>query len=116
MQNPVTLNGRRRLRSTVLALAAVGVVFAATASAALASYTHNYNYSYSELRSGPSSGNFVIANLYNNTTVTMRCYEDTSWAFGNYWSNRWFYVTVGSGAGWITSSYVYAQTSVPRCY
>jgi hypothetical protein len=104
-----------RLRKCLVALAMVGAVLAATATAAQASYTHNNRYSYSELRNGPSGGNLVIANLYNNTTVSMRCWADTSWWYGNYSSPRWFYVTVGWSGGWVHSSFVLGQISVPHC-
>lgn len=98
-----------------VALMAVGAVLATTAAAAQASYTHNNRYSYSELRNGPSGSNLVIANLYNNTTVGMRCWTDTSWWYGNYNSPRWFYVSAGSRYGWVHSSFVWAQISVPHC-
>jgi len=104
-----------RLRRCLVALTAAGAVVATTATAAQASYTHNNRYSYSELRNGPSGSNLVIANLYNNTTVGMRCWTDSSWWYGNYNSPRWFYVSVGSSGGWVHSSFVWAQISVPHC-
>jgi hypothetical protein len=103
-----------RTRLTLL-LAVVAAIVVAVPAVASASYTHNNNYSYSELRNGPSGSNLVIANLYNNTTVTMQCYTDSSSWTGNYTSNRWFYVSAGSGAGWVHSSYVFSQISVPHC-
>lgn len=110
------------LATLVFALAAVGLPSRASAAyvwPSHASYTHNYHYSYSELRSGPNrSWSYVTANLYNNTTVYMRCYVDSQWWNApNYGSSRWFYVNVWTGTrwigGWIHSSYVWNQASVP---
>jgi len=56
----------------------------------------------------------------NTQRSYVRCYKDGDWATGNYRSNRWFSVYVNLSNGRIGyffahSSYVYNQTSVPRC-
>jgi hypothetical protein len=49
------------------------------------------------------------------------CYLDASWANGNYWTNRWFYVTAEYGqlgaVGYLHASLipVSAQPRVPHC-
>lgn len=80
-----------------------------------ASYTHNYNYNYSEMFNAPHTG-LVVADLYNNTTVYMRCYTDNQSFFANYWSSRWFLVTLSNGyTNWVPSGYVQNQAYVPHC-
>lgn len=66
--------------------------------------------------------NFACTDRYygNGTAVTMLCYSDMyNWSYGNYWSNRWFYVRYSNWFGsinrWVHSSYVYYQTWVPSC-
>lgn len=113
-----TVKRLTRVLAMTAALAATGMT-AAPADAATVwpshpSYTHNNRYSYSELRNAP--GGMVIANLYNDSTVYMRCWMDSYWTYGNYSTNRWFYVTTtGGGSGWITASYVFNQATTPAC-
>ena len=51
----------------------------------------------------------------------VKCYEDGSWATGNYSTNRWFLVYVTrTGSSWafwgyVHASYVYNQPRVVRC-
>jgi hypothetical protein len=52
----------------------------------------------------------------------MVCWQDSVWADGNYWTNRWFYVTAyiptniyNQPTGWVHASLVANQTVVPRC-
>jgi hypothetical protein len=106
---------KARARKTLLSLLLIGVLLAAAASAAEAAYTWNARYSYSEMRNGPSGGHLVIANLYNPTGVSMRCWTDSSWWYGNYWSPRWFYVVAGWRGGWVHSSFVQQQNWTPHC-
>jgi hypothetical protein len=116
---------RRRARRMVGATVAVALAGALTAGAGSASastvwpahssYTHNYNYSYSEMFNAPHTG-LVVANLYNNTTVYMRCWTAGQNFYANYWSNRWFYVTLSNGySNWVPSGYVQNQATVPYC-
>ena len=56
----------------------------------------------------------------NTQRSYVRCYKDGAWATGTYRSNRWFSVYVHLSNGrlgyfFVHSSYVYNQTSVPRC-
>jgi hypothetical protein len=103
----------------VVALTATG---AASASAATvwpshSSYTYNYNYSYSEMFNAPHTG-LVVANLYNDsdTTVYMRCWTTGQNFYANYWSTRWFLVTLPDGyTNWVPSGYVQNQATVPAC-
>lgn len=53
----------------------------------------------------------------NGTKFAMRCWADHHGFTGNYYSRRWFYgqaFNTGSW-GWVHSSYVYYQKSVPHC-
>ena len=50
----------------------------------------------------------------------MLCWTDTQWVYppnSNYASNRWFLValTYEYGHGYVHSSFVYDQISVPHC-
>ncbi len=72
------------------------------------------------LRTCPSTGCTARAWLPNGRNVDMICWTDAQWANGNYWSNRWFKVTAEGGSyynytGYVHSSLVASQTSVPRC-
>lgn len=114
----------RRICATLIAISAIlgmGVTSGlASASASTVwpshpSYTHNYNYSYSEMFNAPHTG-LEVRMLENNTTVYMRCWTDNQSFYANYWSNRWFLVTLANGyTNWVPSGYVQDQASVPHC-
>jgi hypothetical protein len=53
--------------------------------------------------------------LPNRTYVTMVCWKDAAWATGAYSSNRWFTVDTDIVTGWVHSSLVQGQISVPPC-
>ena len=58
--------------------------------------------------------------LYNNTNVLMICWTDSQWVYppnSNYSSNRWFMVEpeYDLNIGYVHSSFVYNQITVPRC-
>lgn len=112
-------------RKIILATVGTGVVASTlllamgTASAGT-SGTHNNYYSYAGLYAGNLGTGGVIANEYNDQSVTMQCYSDganvTDRNFSNYNSPRWFRIRdAGGRIGYIHSSYVYNQTSVGRC-
>jgi len=111
-----------RSRAIIFAIFASLAIFFASSSPAFAaavwpshsSYTNSYYTSYSNVRTCASTACAVSAVLYNTSTVWMECYADGGWATGNYSSNRWFWVWYGSGGGWVHSSLVFNQASVPR--
>lgn len=57
----------------------------------------------------------------NGTQLIMICWRDSVWMNGNYWTNRWFYVTALVGgryynpSGYIHASLVANQATVPWC-
>jgi len=59
--------------------------------------------------------------MRNGTHVHMMCWEDTQWVYppnSNYASPRWFKVStlaLGGSIGFVHSSLVAGQTSVPHC-
>jgi hypothetical protein len=63
----------------------------------------------------------VLADVRNGSTVPLECWHDGGWAKLNYWTNRWFQVTVANGVepitGWITASAIRKseQPRLPRC-
>lgn len=61
------------------------------------------------------SGCSPFGSLSAGTRVTMYCYTDDSYAVGAYRSNRWFYVTGGGKQGYVHSSRVNDQATVPNC-
>lgn len=71
---------------------------------------------------GSSTPNYPVprATQYPNgwvkdgTAFYMHCYTDHSYFSGNYGSSRWFYGYNGYW-GYVHSSYVFNQISVPRC-
>lgn len=65
-----------------------------------------------------------LTTLKNGKNIKMICYADAyKYAYtGNYSSRRWFYIEFKydifnwrTAYGWVHSSYVYYQTSVPHC-
>lgn len=59
----------------------------------------------------------ICAWLPNSSQVYMICWLDNTWYYGNYWSNRWFWVQsfVTGGLVYVPASYVYYQTRVSAC-
>jgi hypothetical protein len=56
----------------------------------------------------------------NGYRLTMYCWVDGGWADGNYWTNRWFQVSVPywkyGGTGYINASLVaQPQPTLPHC-
>jgi hypothetical protein len=53
----------------------------------------------------------------NGTVFAMRCWVDYQWATGNYRSPRWFWGQSYHNGYWgyVHSSYVQRQVTVPRC-
>ncbi len=50
------------------------------------------------------------------STGRMQCWRDGGWATGRYSSNRWFLMELSNGQeGFVHSSFVTNQTSVPNC-
>jgi hypothetical protein len=50
------------------------------------------------------------------STGRMQCWRDAGWATGRYSSNRWFLMELSNGQeGFVHSSFVTNQTSVPNC-
>jgi hypothetical protein len=50
-----------------------------------------------------------------SSAATMHCWIDDSWVTERYGSARWFYVTAGGIRGFVHSSRVERQSSVPHC-
>ncbi len=112
---------RRRLNMTALSAVVAAPLLALAAAPASAaavwpdhqSHTHS-DYSDSvNVRSCADTGCGVTAVLYNDSGVYMQCYADGGSATGNYTSSRWFWVYYGSGSGWVHSSLVDDQATVP---
>ncbi|MEA2492879.1 MAG: hypothetical protein QOJ29_790, partial [Thermoleophilaceae bacterium] len=109
----VALVGASALAMGVLAPTSAN---AATAWPSHASYTWaNYNGGWTNMRSCPSTACGVVVSLYGWQPVYMLCYTDSQWAFGNYWTNRWFYVYApwANRYGYINASLVYEQAPSP---
>lgn len=124
------MSGRRFARcsrtvsnKTRAVLCSIGVMGALLASsvapaAASASWVHNQKGPTVLLTCDQACGGTGRAIYVNNgTSVNMFCYVDAGWWTGNYATNRWFKVWVAGRSGlWFThASYVWYQTSVPRC-
>jgi hypothetical protein len=57
----------------------------------------------------------VMGTLPNGTSVTMLCWWNGDWAYGNYSTNRWFKIRYNGGNALIHASLVYNQVGVPLC-
>jgi hypothetical protein len=66
---------------------------------------------------GLPGANVVQAWLPPGNRFSMQCWTDLRYSsYGNYWSVRWFRGQAFTGHyGYVHSSYVYYQWSVPRC-
>jgi uncharacterized protein YraI len=67
------------------------------------------------LRTGPSPSHAIVGSLPGGASVTMHCWQDGGWATGIYSSNRWFRVSGAGLTGFVHSSFVLNQTTVPAC-
>ncbi len=77
---------------------------------------YNQHGSYVPLVNGTKSRLSIRAWLKNSTHFYMHCYVVDGWYNGNYSTNKWFWGQSDyQGWGWVHASYVYYQTSVPRC-
>lgn len=112
-----------RLRRAGAALAVAGAMvgtslgFAGTAAAASPTISSNSSDG-ANLRTCANTGCDAIIYLYNGTTVSMQCYTDAqtvSPPHSNYTSPRWFRVAGNGQVGYVHSSLVVNQTSVPGC-
>jgi hypothetical protein len=108
----------RPLAAVALALSTVGAGAAIDASPAAAASSYiGSNSGGANVRSSPSiTGSFIIAYLRNGTPVRMLCWADWGWVHppnSDYSSNRWF--KIDAYFGYVHSSLVENQTSVPHC-
>lgn len=116
----LSMKAKSLLAGAAVAAAVVGAAADASASTAWpshASYTWtNHNDGWANVRACPNTGCSFRFALYD-APVYMLCYTDAQWAYGNYWTNRWFYVYApGPGRyGYISASLVYDQARSPRC-
>lgn len=106
-------------RSRLAVIASVLALFGASAGAAQAAYISSHAGG-AYIRAQPSTYAMSYGYFGNGTGLWLYCYTDAQWAYGNYWTNRWFRVNVpsyryGSPAAYIHASLVAAQYAVPRC-
>ncbi len=101
------------VRSLLLGSLVSLAVLVSTATAALGStITQRTNLSYCASLGAPCTSPWW-ANA--GQQVNMKCWEDSSWAFG---TNRWFIVfetTPPWYAGWVSANLVAGQTRTPHC-
>src|SRR4051794_33241916 len=110
---------RSRRRIAAFASALVLLVFGGAAASADAAYIWSHSGG-AYIRAQPSSYSTAYGYFGNGTGLWLYCYTDAQWAYGNYWTNRWFRVNVpsyryGSPAAYINASLVAAQYGVPHC-
>lgn len=98
---------------TIIALGLGGANAASAASSYIGSNSGGAN-----VRTCPNTGCAAVVYLANGTGVTMRCWVDSQWVYppnSDYATPRWFYINSAWGNGYVHSSLVENQTSVPRC-
>lgn len=98
----------------VVVLATFGVSPAQAVDWNRPSKEYSSNGSWIPIRPCPTTNCNPTGWVKSGSTFYMDCYTDFQWSYGNYWSNRWFYGYNGYW-GYVHSSYVYNQISVPRC-
>ncbi len=94
------------------------LTYAASPAMAGGPIVYNQRGNYVPMYYAPTPYNINVKNwMPNSTRFNMRCYEDFQWFNGNYGSYRWYYGQAFNTGQWgyVHSSYVYYQWSVPRC-
>ena len=111
---------RRRVVAIVMLTAifaplSVGVPFAQADHSGVT--VRNYSSSYVAMRYAPTSVVNVKVRVPNGTSFRMTCWLWGQTFTGNYRSAKWFYGQEYSRGSWgyIHSSYVLNQITVPRC-
>ncbi|MEU5693067.1 hypothetical protein [Actinosynnema sp. NPDC020468] len=105
-------------RLLIASAAAGGLLLAAVAPANAAGSYIGSNSGGANVRTCPSTTCGSLGYLGNNTGVTMQCWIDNQWVYppsSDYASNRWFRSATPVGTGYLHSSLVENQTSVPHC-
>jgi hypothetical protein len=111
---------RNRLAAVAAATSIAAAAVAAAPSASAIGYgTVSSNTGGAYVRAQPDPNSAYYAYAYNGYRLTMYCWVDAAWAYGNYWTNRWFQVQVPGwqygGVGYITASLVANQPPLPHC-
>ena len=111
-----------KLRNLIVAMALLATPLALTAieaapASAASTYVYNIRGSYVPLCGSPGcpyGPNYMIRN--GNPSV-LYCWVDSSWHYGNYWTNRWFraYFVSANLVAYVPASYVINQYAVPHC-
>ena len=109
----------RKITATKTTLAVILIVAAMSIlpGSASAAWLHNQKGYYVPACGAagcPYGTNYMVR---NGTYFAMSCWTNSSWRYGNYWTNRWFqgYVSGIQGKVFIPASYVYYQTAVRYC-
>lgn len=103
-------------RRTIKTIALVGVLMVGGGTASASASYISSNSGYANVRTCGSTNCGTIRTLGNGTGVNMIAWCDSQWAYGNYWSPRWFKIN-WPVSGWVHSSLVAAQQSVGmNCY
>lgn len=103
------------IAALALAISLGGTITAAPAEAG-SPIVYNQSGKYVAGRHCAHSSCGVYEWMPNSQHFYMRCWMDNQYYYGNYGSARWFGGYSQSGYWmWVHSSYVYYQTSVPRC-
>jgi uncharacterized protein YraI len=110
---------RTKLLSLSLLVACVGSLLAASAAAAWGYGTVSSNSGLAYIRAAPTTNSGAVGTAWNGYRLTMYCWIDGAWAYGNYWTNRWFDVAAPPGSwqnsGFIHASLVANQPILPHC-
>jgi uncharacterized protein YraI len=107
----------RRIATVVLA-AAGGVMLTSASPAAAATSHIGANSGGANIRTCASTTCGSLGYLANGTSVTMLCWVDSQWVYppnADYASARWFRAATPVGTGYVHSSLVEDQASVPPC-
>ena len=99
------------LAMAVMSTMGVAMAFGGTAVASAANISVNAAPYGANIRTCGNTGCQRITTLYNYSWVTLYSYCDSQWAYGNYWSPRWFHISWPVN-GWVHSSLVANQYGV----
>lgn len=111
------MNVLRKLVATATAAAAVaGTLVLSVQPARAASYYASTIVPGNNVRACASTADPCQVLTTTTSTGRMQCWRDGGWANGRYNSNRWFLMELSNGQeGFVHSSFVTNQTSVPNC-
>ena len=123
VNRPTRSVSKRAMRLLVVPIMTLTLLVLSSTPASAGGWAYTFsNSGGSYIRARPTTNSMYYVYVGNYTQVYLYCWVDGQWAYGNYWTNRWFQSSVpgyryGSPEAYIHASLIpqSAQPSLPRC-